>query len=99
LLDLWRRTRLPPMLAWARGLVEFLAYMQLDDGRFVNFIVDWGGRRNDRGQTSYPGGGFWHARGVRALAKAWVELGDAAARDGLGRGLSLIRDARDVPPD
>ena len=99
LLDLWETTRLPRTLAWARSLLDFLRYMQLADGRFVNFIVDWRGERNDRGPTSFPGGGFWHARGIRALAKAWLALGDEGAEDGLRRGLSLVRQARDVPAD
>lgn len=99
LLDLWEMTRLPRTLVWARSLLQFLRYMQLDDGRFVNFIVDWRGRRNDRGPTSFAGGGFWHARGIRALAKTWVALDDEDAHRGLRRGLPLIREARDVPSD
>ena len=99
LLDLWEMTRLPRTLAWARSLLDFLRYMQQGDGRFVNFIVDWRGRRNDGGPTSFAGGGFWHARGIRALAKAWVALGDEVAGAGLRRGLPLVRDARDVPSD
>ena len=99
LLDLWEATRLPRTLEWAGALLDFLHYMQLPDGRFVNFIVDWRGRRNDRGPTSFPGGGFWHARGVRALAKAWVILDDTRAHDALRRGLRHVREARDVPSD
>lgn len=99
LCDLWQETRLPRARAWAASLVDFLLYMQLEDGRFVNFIADWDGVRNDRGPTSFPGGGFWHARGVRALAKAWLVLGDERARLGLSHGLPHIRDAYDVPPD
>ena len=99
LLDLWEMTRLPRTVAWARSLLEFLRYMQQDDGHFVNFIVDWRGRRNDLGPTSFAGGGFWHARGIRALAKSWIVLEDEVAHEGLRRGLPLIRDARDVPPD
>lgn len=99
LLDLWESTRLPRALAWARSLLDFLHYMQRDDGRFVNFIVDWRGARNDRGPTSFPGGGFWHARGVRAMAKAWIALGDERAARGLVRGLPLIRESRDTPSD
>lgn len=97
--DVWEATRIPLVRAWTETLVEFLQYMQLPDGRFVNFVVDWAGRRNDRGPTSFAGGGFWHARGVRGLAKAWLALGDETARDGVVRGLPLIRGARDVPPD
>lgn len=99
LCDVWEATGLPLARAWAGSLLDFLDYMQLGDGRFVNFIVDWGGRTNDAGPTSFPGGAFWHARGVRALAKAWLVLGDERARHGLALGLPHIREARDVPPD
>jgi hypothetical protein len=87
------------MREWALGLLDFLLYMQLDDGRFVNFISDWSGRRNEQGVTSFAGGGFWHARGVRALARATVSLGEERARVALERGLEHIRAARDVPAD
>jgi hypothetical protein len=99
LCDLWEATGAPELRAWAEGLVEFLHFMQRDDGRFVNFIVDWSGRRNTSGPTSFPGGGFWHARGVRALAKVWLAFGDERAREGVIRGLPLIVGARDVPAD
>jgi hypothetical protein len=65
----------------------------------VNFISDWSGERNEHGVTSFPGGGFWHARGVRALARATTALGEQRARLPLERGLALIRAARDVPAD
>ena len=98
-LDLWEATHLPPLRSRAEGLVDFLLYMQQDDGLFVNFIWDWDGRRNTTGPTSYPGGGFWHARGVRALAKAAMLLGDEQALAGMTRGIGPIREMRDVPPD
>jgi hypothetical protein len=98
-LDLWEATRLPSMRSHAEGLVDFLLYMQQADGLFVNFIWDWEGRRNDSGPTSFPGGGFWHARGVRALAKAAMVLGDERAVAALTRGIDPIREMRDVPPD
>jgi hypothetical protein len=97
--DVWAATDLPRMREWALGLLDFLLYMQLEDGRFVNFISDWSGRRNEAGVTSFPGGGFWHARGVRALARATVTFGDERARAALARGLEHIRNARGVPPD
>jgi hypothetical protein len=99
LCDVWAATGLPRMREWALGLLDFLLYMQLEDGRFVNFISDWSGTRNERGVTSFPGGDFWHARGVRALARAAVTLGDERGRAGLERGLRHIRAARDVPSD
>lgn len=98
-LDLWEATHLPPLRSRAEGLVDFLLYMQQEDGLFVNFIWDWDGRRNDTGPTSFPGGGFWHARGVRALAKAALVLGDERAAAGMLRGLAPIREMRDVPAD
>jgi hypothetical protein len=102
--DVWSATALPRMREWAAGLLDFLLYMQLDDGRFVNFIADWSGQRNEAGVTSFPGGNFWHARGVRALARATVTLSAGTlsgerVRVGLERGLDHIRAARDVPPD
>ena len=99
LIDIWEATRLPAVRTWAASLVNFLLYMQLEDGRFVNFIWDWDGPRNLEGPTSFAGGGFWHARGVRALAKAAVLLGDERATRGMELGLGHIRKTRDVPPD
>lgn len=99
LTDIWTATGLPRMREWALGLLDFLLYMQLEDGRFMNFISDWSGRRNELGVTSFPGGNFWHARGVRALARATVALGQERGRIGLERGLDHIRAARDVPAD
>ena len=97
--DVWAATGLPRLREWALGLLDFLLYMQLEDGRFVNFISDWSGQRNEAGVTSFPGGNFWHARGVRALARATVILGEERARAGLERGITHIRAARDVPAD
>jgi len=99
LCDVWNATAMPRMREWAVGLLDFLLYMQLEDGRFVNFIADWSGVRNEIGVTSFPGGNFWHARGVRALARATVSLDDQRARAGLELGLEHIRAERDVPPD
>lgn len=97
--DVWSATRLPRIRDWTLGLLDFLLYMQLDDGRFVNFISDWSGERNENGATSFAGGGFWHGRGLRALARATVMFGDERARGGLERALSHVRGARDVPAD
>ena len=99
LTDVWAATGVPRLREWALGLLDFLLYMQLEDGRFVNFISGWSGQRNEAGVTSFPGGNFWHARGVRALARALVILGEERARAGLERGIAHIRTARDVPPD
>lgn len=95
---LWEVTRLPLLRAWAEGLLEFVLFMQDADGRFVNFIADWSGRRNERGPTSVAGGGFWHARGLRALTTAYLVLGDVRARERLVRGLEHTRGSS-VPTD
>jgi hypothetical protein len=97
--DVWAITRLPYAAAWARSLADFLFYMQDDEGRFVNFITNWDGVRNTDGPTSFAGGGFWQARGTRALAKLWMVLGDERARDRLILALPRIREATDVPAD
>jgi hypothetical protein len=97
--DVWSATRLPRLREWALSLLDFVLYMQLDDGRFVNFISEWSGRRNEHGVTSFAGGGFWHARGARALARAALTLDDGRARAALARALDHIRSARDVPAD
>lgn len=99
LCDVWRATAATSIRVWAAGLIGFVHYMQLDDGRFVNFVTDWVGTRNTTGPTSFPGGGFWHARGVRAMAKAWLTFDDDRSRDGLLRGLAFVRTEIDVPPD
>lgn len=99
LCDVWEATRLERIRAWAESITDFVLYMQQADGRFVNFITDWSGRRNEHGLTSSPGGGFWQARGVRGLAKAALTLGDDRAREGAERGLTFIRDLRDAPAD
>ena len=97
--DVWSATGLTRMRDWALGLLDFLLYMQREDGRFVNFISDRAGARNEDGVTSFAGGAFWHARGVRALARAVTALDQDRARVPLDRGLEQIRVARDVPAD
>jgi len=65
---IWRRWRLTSARSAAEGLLRFVAHMQDDDGRFCNFILDWTGRKNCSGPTSYAGGAPWQARGLHALA-------------------------------
>ena len=99
LLDVWEGTGIASVRDWAESILQFVMYMQREDGRFVNFIWDWAGTRNETGPTSFPGGGFWQARGVRALAKATLMLDDPRASRGLDRGLAVISEARDVAAD
>jgi hypothetical protein len=95
--DLWTATRLPVIGAWAGGLLEFVLYMQHDDGRFVNFVSDWAGTRNEDGPTSsFAGGSFWHARGVHGLAMASLAFDDPRISAGALRGMAQLR-AADAP--
>src|SRR2546423_19977 len=85
LLDLYRDTGDRRLGEWATGLVDFVLYMQREDGRFHNFIRDWDGTINTDGPTSYAGGTFWQARAVRALAKAHLVLRDSRVAGPLAR--------------
>lgn len=99
LCDLWDATRSPSVAAWTHGLVEFLLYMQDGDGRFVNFITDWDGAQNAAGPTSsFTGGSFWQARGVRALARASLAFDDPRLVRAALRGTAHFREG-DVPAD
>jgi hypothetical protein len=91
LCDLWSATRLPVIRAWAEGVLEFVLYMQDGDGRFVNFITDWSGTRNEDGPTSCAGGGFWQARGIHGLSRASLALDDPRAARGVALGLAHLR--------
>lgn len=95
--DLWDATHVPLLREWAKGLLDFVIYMQRDDGRFVNFIADWSGRRNEDGATSVAGGGFWQARAARGLARAAVTLEDPRAVEALERALPALQ--APAPPD
>jgi hypothetical protein len=97
--DLWTRTKLPVARVWVDGLLEFCRWMQQDDGRFVNFILDWSGVRNADGITSCAdGSSFWQARGARALAKVWRVFGDERARADYQRARASV-DHRPVGAD
>lgn len=75
-LGAWEQERDERAVLLARRWLEFVAYMQGEDGRFTNFILDSAGRRNMRGQTSYPGGLWWTARALWALGTAYRVLGE-----------------------
>lgn len=74
---LWRRYRAQFARSAAYRLLRFLAYMQDQDGRFVNFVFDWTGQQNGDGCTSYAGGPPWQARALHALACAVGTFGQA----------------------
>ncbi len=98
LLDLYRDTGDRRLGEWATGLVDFVLYMQREDGRFHNFIRDWEGTINIDGPTSYAGGTFWQARAVRALAKAHLVLRDPRVAGPLARGFAFATE-NPAPPD
>jgi hypothetical protein len=86
----WSRAPLQSIEAWARGLLEFVLWMQEPDGRWVNFVYDWDGRRNDKGPTSAAGENFWHGRALCSLSRAWLTFGDARAEAATRRGLAYV---------
>ena len=97
--DLWAATGRGQHRQRAVSFLDFVLWMQCPDGRFVNFVHDWDGPRNLEGATSFAGGGFWQARGLRGLAKAQVALDDGRAGGALERALACIDRSTDVPPD
>ncbi len=97
--DLWAATGHVRFLERARSFLDFVLWMQGPDGRFVNFVRDWHGSQNHDGLTSFAGGGFWQARGLRGLAKAWVMLDDARVGGAFARALACIDLSEGVPPD
>ena len=98
LLDLYRDTGDRRLGEWATGLVEFVLYMQREDGRFHNFIRDWDGTINTDGPTSYAGATFWQARAVRALAKAHLVFRGPRVAPPLARGFAFATQ-HPAPPD
>jgi hypothetical protein len=87
LCDVWARTHDPVMERWARGLLEFVLWMQGEDGRWLNFVYDWRGTPNEAGITSSTGQNFWHARALSGVSNAWLTFGDERALSALRRGL------------
>jgi hypothetical protein len=94
----WDRSPSSEVESWARGLLEFVLWMQEPDGRWVNFIYDWDGGRNAAGPTSSVGQNFWHARALCGLSRAWSTFGDERAGTAVQRGLEHIV-GTEAPPD
>ena len=55
----------------ARRLLNFVLYMQDEDGEFYNFILDRSGTINKTGNTSFKSSGWWAARAARALGAGY----------------------------
>lgn len=56
-------------LELARRSLNFVLYMQADDGEFYNFVFDAEGTINERGNTSYKSLGWWAMRGLWSLGE------------------------------
>jgi hypothetical protein len=98
LCDVWLRTRLPAIERWARGMLEFVLWMQDDDGRWVNFVYGWDGEKNHEGLTSVRGENFWHARALLGLSNAWLVFKDERAERALSAGFAHAAE-KPAPPD
>ena len=96
--SIYEQTRLAWVERWARGLLDFVLWMQEPDGSWLNFVHDWDGDRNRDGITSRPGQNFWLARGLVGVGHAAEALGDERARDAFARGLDRAA-AEEAPPD
>jgi hypothetical protein len=68
---LWQyeRTGDAELLELARRCLNFVLYMQADDGEFYNFVTDAEGTINERGGTSFKSLGWWAMRGLWALGE------------------------------
>ncbi len=65
----YERTGNTDLLEWARRCLEFVRYMQADDGEFYNFVFTREGQINERGNTSYKSLGWWAMRALWALGE------------------------------
>ena len=98
LCGVWARTGDATVERWARGVTDFVLWMQEPDGRWVNFVHDWHGTRNTSGMTSSVGENFWHARALAGLASAWESFGDPHVLESFRRGFEHAC-AKPAPPD
>jgi hypothetical protein len=96
--QVWHRTKLDWVERWARGVLDFVLWMQEPDGTWLNFIHDWDGEKNRDGITSRAGQNFWLARGILATQSAAFVFGSEQARDAYRHGFS-VASAHDAPPD
>jgi hypothetical protein len=96
--DVWERMRLPWLERWARGLLDFVLWMQEPDGTWLNFVTDWDGDKNQHGITSRAGQNFWQARALAGVARAATVLSDAGAHEAYERGLACAA-GDEAPPD
>ena len=93
-LDDYEYTREPASLDKARRLLNFVLYMQADDGQFYNFILDRAGTINQTGNTSFKTSGWWAARAARALGAGYRVMSslDPTYASQLDQAFGRIRD-------
>jgi hypothetical protein len=93
-LDDYEYTRDPASLDKARRLLNFVIYMQAEDGQFYNFILDRAGTINQTGNTSFKTSGWWAARAARALGSGYrvMQSVDPTYASQLDQAFQLIRD-------
>jgi len=60
------------MIEKARRALNFVRYMQANDGEFYNFVVDRAGTINRTGITSYKSLDWWAMRALWALARGYA---------------------------
>jgi hypothetical protein len=65
----YERTGDESLLEQARRCLNFVLYMQADDGEFYNFVFDTEGTINRTGGTSYKSLTWWAMRGLWALGE------------------------------
>jgi hypothetical protein len=91
----YESTRDSASLDKARRLLNFVLYMQAEDGQFYNFILDRTGTINQTGNTSFKSSGWWAARAARALGAGYQVMRsiDPAYASQLDQAFQRIRDA------
>lgn len=65
----YERTGDKALLDWARRCLEFIRYMQADDGEYYNFIFTREGEINRLGGTSFKSLGWWAMRALWSLGE------------------------------
>jgi Carbohydrate family 9 binding domain-like len=65
----YERTGETELLELAKACLNFVMYMQTDDGSFYNFVTDREGTINRTGNTSFKSMGWWAMRGFWSLGE------------------------------
>jgi hypothetical protein len=65
----YERTGDEELLDLAKRCLNFVVYMQAEDGEFYNFVTNQEGTINERGGTSFKSLGWWAMRGLWSLGE------------------------------